>query len=94
MFGQLFGANDLGLKLERRVAEWSFEIEPKKARLHISAQAGRWGDDARDSLLVTWTGRGAASTFEEVRAGLELGHKKSVDAFYSATNPDIYHKWK
>jgi len=94
LFGQLFGANDLGLKLERRAAEWSFEIEPKKARLHISAQAGRWGDDARDSLLVTWTGRGAASTFEEVRAGLELGHKKIADAFYSATNPDIYHKWK
>lgn len=94
LFGQLFEARELGLKLEHRAAEWSFEIEPKRARLHISAQAGRWGDDARDALLVTWTARGPASTFEEVRDGLELGHEKIVDAFYSATNPDIYHKWK
>jgi uncharacterized protein (TIGR04255 family) len=94
LFGQLFSAKEFGLKLEHRAAEWSFEIEPKRARLHISAQAGRWGDDPRDSLLVTWTARGAASTFEEVQSGLELGHEKIVDAFYSATNPQIYSKWK
>jgi hypothetical protein len=94
LFGQLFGAKELGLRLEHRAAEWSFEIEPKRARLHISARAGRWGDDPRDSLLVTWTTRGAASTVEEGRAGLELGHKNIVDAFFSATNPEIYCKWK
>ena len=94
LFGQLFGAKELGLRLEHRAAEWSFEIEPKRARLHISARAGRWGDDPRDLLLVTWTARGVASTVEEVRAGLELGHEKIVAAFYSATNPEIYCKWK
>jgi uncharacterized protein (TIGR04255 family) len=94
LFGQLFGARELGLKLEHRAAEWSFEIEPKRARLHISAQAGRWGDDLRDALLVTWTARGPASSFVEVLAGLELGHDKIVDAFLSATNTEMYAKWR
>src|SRR5262249_30884798 len=52
LFGRLFPADDLGIVLEHRAAEWSYEIKPKRGRLHIAAGPGRAGEDKRDSLLL------------------------------------------
>lgn len=83
LFGDLFPTTDLGIVLEHRAAEWSYEIKPKQGRLHISARPGRWGDDKRDSLIMQMTargpiGKGGAKT---LRAGLDLGHEIASKSF-------------
>lgn len=93
LFGNLFQMSDIDLSLEHRAAEWSFEIAPKRARLHIQAQPGKWSEDPRDSLIVTWTARGPATNIEVVRQGLELGHEKAVEAFLRVTDKDIQKRW-
>jgi hypothetical protein len=89
LFGQLFSAKEFGLKLEYRAAEWSFEIEPKRARLHISAQAGRWGDDPRDSLLVTWTALDWRKK-QRTRADVYSTVRMLLDELPRAYTPEIY----
>ncbi len=80
LFGQLFRADDLGIALERRTAEWSFEITPQRGRLHLAAAAGRWGVD--ECLLLTSTARGPVGSGSlTLREGLDLGHDAAVGAF-------------
>jgi uncharacterized protein (TIGR04255 family) len=94
LFGDLFTAP--GLALENRAAQWSFEIQPKRGRVHIAAQVGRWRDQEKDSLLVDTTargliGKGGATTLRE---GLDLGHDVSVQSFLAMTSDDIKRRWE
>lgn len=95
LFGSLFPTGGLGLALEHRGAEWSYEIEPKRGRLHVAARSGRWGDDKRDSLLLQMTARGPVGKggAESLRAGLDLGHDASVGSFLRVVDPDIQRRW-
>jgi len=43
LLGQLFSTDGLGIVLEHRAAEWSYEIQPKRGRLHIAADQGGRG---------------------------------------------------
>lgn len=93
LFGNLFTATEI--ELEHRSAEWSYEIKPKRGRLHIAARPGRWGDDGQDSLLVDMTargpvGKGGVSTWRE---GLDLGHQVAVESFLQMTSKDSRAKW-
>lgn len=94
LFGKLFVAP--GLTLEHRAAEWSFEIEPKRGRLHIAAHPGRWRDQESDSLLVDTTARGPIGKggVAALRDGLDLGHDMAMQSFLAMTSADVQQKWE
>ena len=81
----LFKTDGDGFKIEHRAAEYSFEIQHKRGRLHIVAQTGHWGDDSRDSLLLHTTARGPIGKggVTTLREGLDLGHDAAFSAFLS-----------
>ncbi|MGL4550548.1 MAG: TIGR04255 family protein [Gemmataceae bacterium] len=95
LFGKLFPTDGLGLVLEHRAAEWSYEIEPKRGRLHISAGSGRAEEDNRDSLLLNTTARGPIGKdgVESLRAGLDLGHQAALIAFLRIVPDEIKDRW-
>ncbi len=95
LFGQLFPASDLGINLEHRAAEWSYELQPRRGRLHVSARPGRWAEDQRDSLLLQMTARGPIGKdgAETLRAGLDLGHDAAVGTFLQVVDPEIQKRW-
>src|SRR5579883_1731445 len=41
LFGSLFPTQDLDIALSHRAAEWIYEIQPRRGRLHIAARPGR-----------------------------------------------------
>lgn len=95
LFGQLFPTDGLDLMLEHRAAEWSYEIQPRRGRLHIAAGPGRFGDDQRDALLVHMTARGPLDNGgnDVLRAGLDLGHKVAVGAFLRLVSDETKKRW-
>jgi hypothetical protein len=95
LFGNLFPTEGLNLGLEGRGAEWSYEIEPKRGRLHIAARQGRWGDDKKDSLLLQMTTRGPLGKggAESLRVGLDLGHDVAVGAFLRVVDNETQLRW-
>ena len=94
----LFGVIEAGegLTLEYRSAEWVFEIPPQRGRLHVSAQPGRSTDDQRPSLLLQMTARGPIGKdgAETLRAGLDLGHRASLETFRRVVSPDAQERWR
>lgn len=97
IFGPIFTDNEpLGLVLDHRNAEWSFEIAPKQGRLHVAATTGKWAHDTRDALILTTTARGpiTESTTTAVREGLDIGHHSAVNAFFSIVSPNMLEKWR
>lgn len=94
LFGRLFSVRDLAL--ENRAAQWSFEIEPRRGRLHVAAHVGQWRDQPKDSLLVDTTARGPIGKggVATLRDGLDLGHKVSVQSFLAMTSDDIRQRWE
>jgi uncharacterized protein (TIGR04255 family) len=96
LFGPLFNADDLNLKLEQRLAEWSYEISPRRGRLHARARSGQWGPDARDTLLLEWTARGPLGVqgAATLREGLDLGHDVAVGAFLKVVDPGLLDRWR
>lgn len=95
LFGSLFPTHELGLSLENRVAEWSYEIEPKRGRLHIAAHPGRYGEEKQDMLLLNMTARGPVGKegVATLREGLDLGHQMAVGAFLRLTSEQAQQSW-
>lgn len=95
LFGQLFPTDGLDLVLEHRAAEWSYEIQPRRGRLHIAAGPGRFGDDQRDVLLLQMTARGPLEKggIETLRAGLDLGHDVALGAFLRVVSDEVRKRW-
>lgn len=93
LFGSLRSAD--GLVLETRVAEWSYEITPKRGRLYIAAQLGRTADEQKPALLLQTTARGPVGKggADTLRAGLDLGHDAAVGTFQRVTSDDIKSRW-
>lgn len=83
------------LELDHRAAEWSYEIFPKRGRLHIAANYGPRDGSENDSLLLTLTARGplASSDAASLRAGLDLGHEAALGAFLKATSANEQKRW-
>lgn len=95
LFETLFDTNGLGLSLEQRGAEWSYEIQPKRGRLHVVASLGRWGEEKRDCLLLQTTARGpigkdGATTLRE---GLDIGHDTAVGSFLRIVSASTKKDW-
>lgn len=95
LFGSLFPTDGLGLALEHRAAEWSYEIQPRRGRLHIAAGPGRVGADGRDALLLQMTARGPVGRdgAETLRAGLDLGHEAAFGAFLRVVSDEARQRW-
>jgi uncharacterized protein (TIGR04255 family) len=95
LFGQLFSTEGMGVALEHRAAEWSYEIQPRRGRLHIAAGPGRAGEDKRDALLLQMTARGPVGKggAETLRAGLDLGHEAAFGAFLRVTSDEARKRW-
>lgn len=96
LFGDLFSTDGLGMVLEHRAAEWSYEIQPRRGRLHIAAGPGRTDDDQRDAVLLTMTARGPVGKggSETLRAGLDLGHDVACGAFLRVTSEAAKRRWE
>lgn len=96
LFGPLFSTDGLGIGLENREAQWSYEIQPKRGRLHVAAGPGRAGEDKRDSLLLHMTARGPIGKggAETLRDGLDLGHAAAVGAFLRVTSEEAKKRWR
>ena len=95
LFSSLFPTSGLGIAPEHRAAEWSYEIEPKRGRLYISAAPGRANEDPRDSLLLNMTARGPLGKggVGKLRDGLELGHKVALGAFLRVVSDEVKKRW-
>lgn len=95
LFGPLYPYGELGLALEHRAAEWSYEIEHKQGRLHIAAAPGRWGKTDQNSLLLQMTARGPIGKggAKSLRTGLDLGHHAAVQTFLRVVNTETQTKW-
>jgi uncharacterized protein (TIGR04255 family) len=96
LFHELFQTDGMDIALEHRQAEWSYEIVPKRGRLHISAAAGRVEGDTRDAVLLTTTVRGPVGKegAESLRAGLDLGHGIASEAFLRVVSPEAKKRWE
>jgi uncharacterized protein (TIGR04255 family) len=93
LFGTLHSAE--GLVLEHRAAEWSYEIAPKRGRLHIAARPGRTSEDQPPVLLLQMTARGPVGKegAETVRAGFDLGHDVALGTFLRVTSGEAQARW-
>jgi hypothetical protein len=96
LFGQLFPTEGLGMGLEHRAAQWSYEIQPKRGRLHITAGPGRAEEDKRDAVLLSMTARGPVGKGgqETLRAGLDLGHAVTFGTFLRAVSDEAKKRWE
>jgi hypothetical protein len=96
LFGSLFPTNGLSLALAHRAAEWSYDIQPKRGRLHLSAALGRVEGDERDALLLTTTARGPVGKngAETLRAGLDLGHDLAFATFDRIVSVAAKKRWE
>ena len=95
LFGTLSTTTQTELSLEHRAAEWSYEIKPKKGRLHVNAQVGFLTESQQPSLLLNITARGPVNGngIRALREGLDFGHLVSVREFLAMVNPDIKALW-
>lgn len=96
LFSNLFPTDGLGIVLEHRAAEWSYEIEPKRGRLHIAARSGRWGGQREDSLLLEMTARGPIGKggADGLRAGLDVGHQAAFGTFQRVVDTELQRRWR
>ncbi len=96
LFGTLSTTQEVSLVLEHRAAEWSYEIAPKRGRLHVNAQVGFLPDLAKSSLLLNLTARGpiGSTGVPTLREGLDLGHEVSVREFLGMVSPDVKATWE
>jgi uncharacterized protein (TIGR04255 family) len=93
LFGTLQSAD--GLVLEHRAAEWSYEIAPKKGRLHLAARPGRTIEGQQAALLLQTTARGPVGKggAETLQAGLKLGHDAALQTFLRVTSKEAQERW-
>lgn len=96
LFGTLSTNTQSELVLEHRVAEWSYEISPKRGRLHVNAQVGFLAESSQPSLLLNLTARGpvGSDAAASLREGLDLGHAVSVREFLAMVSPDVKARWE
>lgn len=96
LFGNLFAPDGLNLVLTHRAAEWSFDIQPKRGRLHLSAALGQVQGDERDALLLTSTARGPVGQggSENLRVGLDLGHDAAYAVFERIVSSESKKRWE
>jgi hypothetical protein len=82
--------------LETRAAEWSYEITPKRGRLHIAAQLGRPAEGQQTALLLQTTARGPVGKggADSLRAGLDLGHDAALGTFLRVTSDEVKARWE
>ena len=96
LFGRLFATDGTGLELERRAAEWTFEIAPRLGRLHVAAHMGMLSDEASECLMLNMTARGplkASEGREGLVAGLDIGHRAAVAAFERSASQEARARW-
>jgi hypothetical protein len=96
MFGTMPEGLNAGMDLELRSSQWTLVLPPKRGRLHVSAQAGRWAGSQKTSLLLQMTARGPVGkegTFT-LRNGLDLGHDAAKHLFLGMIPQSIQDSWE
>ena len=90
----LFGSGRVpeGLTAESVGAEWHFEIAPQRGRLHLNVNLARLGS-REPGILLQWTARGPIGAGMDLDAGLELGHRVTVETFLRVTSEEVQRSW-
>lgn len=86
------------VKLESIGAEWHFEIQPRRGRLHLELQHGRAGDaEGPEMLTMKLTARGPVREGigdASVDGGITLGHDVIVDTFKRLMSNAAHDFWE
>lgn len=92
LFPPHFDCDDNLLKLEERVAYWTYEIPPQRGRLYIAANRGRVIENQKDVLLLKMTARGPVSKPNDPnpKKNFELGHEIILKTFMSVTDWKLF----
>ena len=80
---------------ESASGEWTFEITPRRGRLHVAVRQARIPDTNETVLLVQTTARGpiGRDATEDLAAGLALGHSVAVRTFFRITSAEAHAHW-
>ena len=88
-----------GLVLDGFGAQWSFEIAPRRGRVHVQVQRGQSAAQTlpgADVLVMSLTARGAIDVNDQIRSlgnGLDLGHETIVRLFTDMTTDYAHGLW-
>lgn len=84
------------LKLERIEANWAFEIEPRRGRLHVSVQSHSAPEARDEAIILKLTARGPLSKgagSDQIKQGFDSGHEAIIAAFRSRTSDAARQRW-
>jgi uncharacterized protein (TIGR04255 family) len=85
------------LRLERIDANWAFEIQPQRGRLHAGIQSQRYvAPGQEEAIILRFTARGPLSKGSDLAAltdGLDFGHEAIIAAFRSMTSRTARKQW-
>lgn len=99
IFPSLSVAASLGneLKLDSLQLRSSYEIAPRKGRVHIQISHAMTNDPnplpRQEIIRVDLTARGGLNEHVDLDLGLHLGRKSICDAFVAITSPDARKYW-
>ena len=84
-----------GICTENASGEWTFEMTPRRGRLHVAIRQARITDTNETVLLVQTTARGpiGREANDDLAAGLVQGHSVAVRTFLSITSAEAHAHW-
>lgn len=92
LYGKESSAVSEGLQIENRSADLVYEIKPRQGRVHVNSRIGKWGT-SDEAVIVTTTARGPIHE-DNLRHGLDLGHKYAIEVFHKITSHSIKEIWE
>jgi uncharacterized protein (TIGR04255 family) len=82
------------ISLETFTLNWHGEIPPKRGRLHLDVQHGRFETPTGpETITITLTARGPANSNSEVNSGIDRGHTVILGAFRDLTSDVAQAQW-
>jgi uncharacterized protein (TIGR04255 family) len=96
VFRAMIGPTDAlsAVRFEACAGTWSFELPPKRGRLHVEVQPALLVTPTPGEVLVLkLTARGPISEHISLGEGLNLGHETIVRTFAEVTAPEAQRRW-
>jgi len=89
------GLRDPATRVEVVAAEWRCELVPRRGRLYISVNLGRFGDKGDPGLMIQTTARGPISkdSGTDLAGGLDFAHERIIHAFWEVISTKAKKAW-